>query len=644
MPQQQQTDWFAQNAPPRAAPARRTNDDWFAANAPPTVRPEGIVRGTQAPTENHNPLIKGFVSPEQVEMLFGGSGTQDQELKAQLNSAIAQGKISPTKAGIVEFILGTGRDIKSIPSFLTSLAGVGAMIPGPTQVASGAVLGYEGAKALGGGIGTMIDEPGRIMQPDTMQEVTGGVAGMVGGGALGKAGAPRTAQLAGKAAQVVKDLPQIGRKPQVAASLLKEATNLPPKAIMGAENVFRAAAPTGTQGGFRANTYAAAGDLAEIAQTLDLKKSAGGIRNPDMRLTATEQALDGHLKKMVAEERVPQVQRNAQRPMSMNAGPDAVEGLRYLGRTAGKAEMRALAEKALNSKSLSLAEFDELARLANQELIPFERMSATDRATAGMTNRRLGSLKQLDVWLKESLNKELRQQGEIGLTEYERRYAALSELKHQFGVRKNSVELARSNVAGRSIRAVMGGKAGVASASQAAVADVNVGRMLQKGFDLLRESGLRPNRGTPGTPITGAIGPNRLALPPGQISVGGQPAPLQLPANAASLQQRIPVGPVPDTSFVRGVPAAPGEGGLPVGTRSLPPATSVAPEGLPLGEPGGPSRMSVTPSEAVGVRDAKTGQFTKGYSGLPKRGSFVGEVWKTKQGKFTWDGEMWVRQ
>jgi hypothetical protein len=44
------------------------------------------------------------------------------------------------------------------------------------------------------------------------------------------------------------------------------------------------------------------------------------------------------------------------------------------------------------------------------------------------------------------------------------------------------------------VRAITGGPSGVASASQAAVADVNIGRRLQVGFKKLTESGIGRQR------------------------------------------------------------------------------------------------------------------------------------------------------
>ncbi|MGH8742670.1 MAG: hypothetical protein ACREUY_00160, partial [Burkholderiales bacterium] len=135
---------------------------------------------------------------------------------------------------------------------------------------------------------------------------------------------------------------EIGRRPQVAQSVVKEAINLPPLAVSGAEDIFRAAAPTGTKVGFRSNLYAATGDLAEIGGKVDLKAARGGFRNPDMRPRATVTAINDHLKTMYQEERAPQIARHAQTPVEIKLGSDATEGLAKLEDIAATAETRSI--------------------------------------------------------------------------------------------------------------------------------------------------------------------------------------------------------------------------------------------------------------------------------------------------------------
>ncbi len=332
----------------------------------------------------------------------------------------------------------------------------------------------------------------------------GDVAGAVGETALNLAGARGVTKPPVPGASVVKQAGraalEIGRRPQVAQSVVKEAMSLPPRAVSGVEDIFRAAAPTGTKVGFRQNMYAAAGDLAEIAETIDLKKARGGMRNPDLRPRETVNAINSHLSKIDAAERLPQVQRNAQVPVATKLSADAAEGLRYIERSAGREADRALATTMARSETMPLSDLDRLARVVNKELLDFEKLTPDQRAAARVTSRRIGGLKELDKALSKSLNDTLQSRGEVGLRQYERRFAALSQVRDQLQARLNAVELQRSNIVGRVARSAVGGKAGIASASQAAIADVNIGRLLEKGFSSLRQSGLKANRGAAGTP------------------------------------------------------------------------------------------------------------------------------------------------
>lgn len=279
---------------------------------------------------------------------------------------------------------------------------------------------------------------------------------------------------------------------------LPEAANLPPSAVAGAEDIFRASAPTGNNPGFRSNVYAAAPDLAEIGRKANLAEAKGGIVAPDMRVRATVNAINDHLSDMYQTERVPQIQRNAEVPIQLAPGPDAATGMEYLSRNAGEASDRALAAKALQQPTITLAEADKLARVTNKELLGFESMTPAERAGTEATSRKLSGLKDLDRTLGAKINEGLEQRGETGLKPYERRYAALSEIRDQLQKRQNVVELEQPGIVKKIARpiasALTGGKTGIASASQAAVADVNVGRRLQVGLNKLAGSGLQPNR------------------------------------------------------------------------------------------------------------------------------------------------------
>jgi hypothetical protein len=333
------------------------------------------------------------------------------------------------------------------------------------------------------------------------------------------------------------------RTPQ--ASVIPEAASLHPAAIDGVEHIFRAAAPVGSDPGFRANLYAAAGDLNEIGQKLNLNDAKGGMIRPDMRVRATVQGINDHLAEMYNGERAPQIARNAAVPVSMQVGTDAANGLNFLSKTAGTAADRALAAKAQNGV-LSLAETDQLARTVNSALRDFESMTPSDRAASAATQRRLASLKALDQELGNKISDTLSQRGEGGIREYERRYAALSSVRDQLQARMNMAELQRRvpyvQKAMHAWDIIRGNVSGLAGASQSAVANVNIGDALQNGFEKLAQSGVSPTRavGTGAQPIAGLLtsgGPSVQRVGP------GGPTAIPLRPNVEPIGQ--PSGPSP---------------------------------------------------------------------------------------------------
>jgi hypothetical protein len=324
-------------------------------------------------------------------------------------------------------------------------------------------------------------------QADALQRRLYGGAQVAGsfGGALE---APTTATERGIA---LKNKVVSGKQQNVLAS----AAKLPMSAVEGAEKVYRAAAPTGKNSGFRENVYQAAGDLAEIGRKLDLSEAQGGIVNPDLRVRATADAIREHMAEMYKNERAPQIQAIADKDITMHVSPDASEGLAYLKRAGGTDEIRMVAAKALEERVLTGAEADKLAMAANENLRGFERLTPAEKMQNQMTNRRLGSIKELDRTLGAKLDNALKEVGQPGIRGYERRYAALGEIERQLRDRMNAVELdVDKGKALRPITGILRGKAGIASASQAAVADVNIGRQLQQGLKQLGKSGINARR------------------------------------------------------------------------------------------------------------------------------------------------------
>lgn len=294
-------------------------------------------------------------------------------------------------------------------------------------------------------------------------------------------------------------------KPEVAnirptgaqAKVYPQIGSMPAKAVHAAEGIFQAAAPTGTNVNFRKSLYTALPDLAEVARKVNLSETKGGIINPDMRVEATVKAIDAHLKDMYATERAPQIQAHANEPVQLSLDPNTRRGLEYLANHAGLAEEQALAAQALRTGKLSVAATDKLAQTANQYLLKYESASPEGKMQMEATNPKIGGLKALDRSVGNALNNVLEAAGEPGLRGYEQRYAALSKVRDGLRPRINAEELKRSidlGIVGKGIKAVTGGKSGIASASQSAVADVNVGKKLQNSMKTLADSSLMPNR------------------------------------------------------------------------------------------------------------------------------------------------------
>ena len=346
-----------------------------------------------------------------------------------------------------------------------------------------------------------------------------GLGTIVAGEGIGQA-APKVARGISAIAEKMpspSDALMSARTKAVTATI-PEAAQLPPQARFGAEKMFRAAAPTGANTEFRSAVYGAAGDLAEIGRKLDLSEAKGGVIQPDMRVRATVEAINDHLREMYQDERAPQIQRNADNPVVTKFGEDASNGLDYLARNAGKAEDRAIATKALNSEYLTLAEADALGRAVNRELAPMRGMSPQEMAVTEGNSKRFAGLQALDKEVGDKIATELDNRGEGGIRDYERRYASLSQFRDQLERRVNASELERSNPVGRFAKGVLGGTKGIASASQAAIADVKIGQELQNGLRALADSGIQPKRavGRGPTPVRGLLTPGATQLPQGE--------------------------------------------------------------------------------------------------------------------------------
>lgn len=334
----------------------------------------------------------------------------------------------------------------------------------------------------------------------------GNAIGQAGTGAiLGGAAGEAVSRVVPKISAALTSPPKSGNLPSVwdratsgpQSTVMPSAAKLPLAAQSGVEDIFRAAAPTGKNIGFRENLNVVAPDLADIARKVDISEAKGGIINPDMRVRATVDAIRSHLDEMYQNERAPQIERNAQLPVKVGTNPNAVRGLEYLEGTAGDVADSQLARKALDGATLTVAEADKLAKVANQTLLSFERATPEGKMQLQTANPKVGGLKALDNDLRDNLNGVLMDNGEKGLYSYERRYAGLSSVLDQLQTRMNATELKQEGVFGAvgrytrpALKVIKEGPSGVPSASQAAVSDVNIGRTLQTGLKKLKSSGI----------------------------------------------------------------------------------------------------------------------------------------------------------
>ena len=470
----------------------------------------GAISSTPPPA----PISQG-VPPSLLQVLMQPTQKTDQEYQGYTGPAGVAGAtihgLSDVARGTIGAIKGAWDTLAAPPKDNTE-AGIGAVSPVALPL-------YRSVKPLVGAAMSVPQIPGAVRDINSSSDPTGIYANVAQDTASQGAGQALTGLAAEGLTRGVKAgasaITNATKSPVTA--VIPEAANLPRAAIEGAEKVFKAAAPVGTDPGFRANVYAAAGDLAEVGRNLNLSEAKGGIINPDLRVRATVNALNDHLQSMYEDERAPQIERNADTPIQLNLDADATNGLKYLSRRAGTQAARSLASDLLKESSWSMrssggtattvADVDQIAKVVNKELLGFESMTPAERSASAATSQRYAGLKALDKQLGDSLNGALQEQGETGVTAYERRYAAVSSIRDRLQRQMNAVELSQPGILKAITRPVISAATGgVKSAlGQATIADVNPGRMLQDGLKTLADSGIQPNRsGAAPTTLRGA--------------------------------------------------------------------------------------------------------------------------------------------
>ncbi len=401
----------------------------------------------------------------------------------------------------------------------------GALVPLPAyRMAKGAVQTVGEAAKLPGVLYGIAKE-----SPNPIDTILKGASDTAEQGAGQAVAALATEGLSKGLKAGVKALPSEAKTASTIRAAVPEAATLPDKAVASGDKVFRAIAPVATDAGARANLHVASGDLAEIGKKVDWDSTRGGINSPDMRPRAVLDATNDHMKSMYENERASQIAKAPNAPVEVTANRNAVRGLDYMTKGAGDIAIQELAEKAIKTNGkLSLAETDALAREVNAELYKYESLPPEQQAAIRNTNPNINGLKELDQALTKTIDGELEAQGQPGIKNYERRYAALSNVRRDLAKRVNAAELDQPGLVKNTLRQIPGkGVKNIASASAAATADVRVGDMLEKGMKGLGESGVKPVLDQPRNPAPFNLTPSGKLPPPeqGKFAFAGGPGP-----------------------------------------------------------------------------------------------------------------------
>lgn len=338
----------------------------------------------------------------------------------------------------------------------------------------------------------------------------------------------------------------------------------------GIDLLFRGINPPKSMPEFRENLIEAADDLVNVYNRVDKRLASpqvkGGVINPDMRFREFQKSLDQYMKEMYQAERAGQIRAgvNYGSRVTVQGNPNELEFIgRWLSRQLPVDSPALAAAQSLASNPLRpipIADADELARVINS----YDLKSAWE----GAASRVLSGKRALDQGLKTGLNTELQRIGQPGISSYERRYAALAQIRDQIESEMTPAEKrlwtqrlhSFLSLHGLNIRTHLG-------------VFESPGSMLEEGLQRLRKSGAggpggstaRPQRIYQAYPVTPGTGiqpvqrgyPQAGPPPPGAGGgTGAQPFVLGRP------QQ--PKGMLPPPSVERRGPG--GGGGPPAGT------------------------------------------------------------------------------
>jgi len=395
--------------------------------------------------------------------------------------------------------------------------------------------------------------------------------------------------------------------PDVAPGLSPEATlNLSDKtARLGTEDLFRASGPAGSNSAFRERLAIATPDIAEIQRQTPLQTS-GGFVNPDFRVREFVTNADAHLDNLWNQERMPQIQRNANAVRSLDPVKQSILGsISDLDR-----ENYPGAAQEINRKILSMPDTESLSQIndrlrdVNARRNAYRGMTPQERAAANITSPQMDALNAEHQALQQVISDELANRGEAGIRDFDRRYGALSEVRDALRDQMNSAE------ATRLLDQVRGwiSPTGAIGMHERLPLTPSRGRTLETGLQRLARSSLQtPATAAPNPPrIAGQLPAPRpiLAPPPdtsGPVPANERTAPLTW--TAADIDQtarQTPQAPPPvmpqfakeGTGTVQPIALGPGTGG-PTYQGPRRPASIQAHPALP--SPTGPATMPPVP-------------------------------------------------
>lgn len=502
-----QTDWFSQNAP--AAPPPKggggSGTDWFATNAPgakPAARKTEAQQATELAPSTQAAAKRQLPQPT----MEGGPSEQFLSGPSGVNAPPAGIPPPPRPAGET-----FGQDATRELGPYAKWAGAGALTAAGGPIG---VLGATGLAALGGAGGEAVRQMAQhATTPAEAPKSTGEAAG-----GIAKAGAETGAtELA------------LGVGGKLISGAVKKFADPLGNAI---QKVFKSAGPPADPA-FRNSVGEAAADLKAIYDANPINEmDRGGIINPDKRIRKTVEGINDYLSNMYHTERAGQISAGtsvgAHSPIT-GVKPDT------LSFTATKLSRelpldtpeRAVAKKLAMDPGadLTIAEIDSLQKAVGAELRQFKTKSGAQQAAIRSTSKITAGYEALEDGLKQTLDGSLKQSGQPGLADYNRRYAALTDVRDALEKKMNSSEAAQFLDNIQEFFSLHGIGARVRTA-----VGQSPGRQLEQGLKGMSKSAGAPKAALPAPPTMPPPAAAPAAIPP--PPVGAAPTPAAAPVSA----------------------------------------------------------------------------------------------------------------